>query len=76
MEAAPDQKVSCRQRKLEAKAKRESESAKYLHGCSPKLKPGYVKIDGEIQKLDKPDSENSGRVENEELLDMTDDEAP
>jgi hypothetical protein len=81
-EATHDQKVSRRQRKLEAKAKRESDSKKYvqlykdLHGYSPTLKPGYVKVDGEIRKLDAKDSENSGRVENEELLGMSDDEAP
>jgi hypothetical protein len=37
---------------------------------------GYVKVDGEVRKLDKKDSENLGYVENEELLDMSDDEAP
>ena len=70
-EAAPDHKVSRRQRKLEAKIKRYNEIRfdGPCFGSDPTLKPHNV-------KTDKKDSENSGRVENEELLDMSDDEAP
>jgi hypothetical protein len=69
-EAAPDLKVSRRQRKAEAKARRYNE-ARFDGPCF-----GYDPTKPQNVKFDKKDSEHSGRVENEELLDMSDDEAP